>query len=120
MKTKDLIAQLQAADPTGELECCIGNSDVWYVYREIAYWDGCLQVLKRNPDTKYYNVIGGEYRSNGEKVVIRELSLFDAILNDSEVPITYETDYCKRKYEKLIEEERELIRKIDKDIKDGK
>ena len=31
MKIKDLIAALQEADPSGEIECCVGNVDIWYV-----------------------------------------------------------------------------------------
>ena len=120
MKTKELIAALQKADPTGEIDCCVENAAIWTVYRDLAYWDGCLQVLKRNPETKYYNVIGGGFKSSGEKVVIRTLSLYEAILNNSEIPIEYDTDHSRRKYEKLIEDERTLVRKIDQDIKNRK
>jgi hypothetical protein len=120
MKTKDLIAALQKADPTGELVCCVGNASVFYVNRTLSYWDGCLQVLKRDPNKNGYNIIGGEFQSSGEKVVIRELSLYDALLDNSELPITYENDYCKRHYEKYIEEERVSVRQIDKETENNK
>lgn len=90
MKTKDLIKQLQEADPSGEIECCVNNADIHFVNTEPAYYDGCLQVLKRDIDNKYYNIIGAKYVSKGEKVVIRPLSISDAIWEQEDLPIEFE------------------------------
>lgn len=89
MKTKKLIELLQKEDPTGETECCIGNEDIFYVSVEPAYWDGTLQVLIRDEDNKYYNVIGAKYIDSGNKIVIRTLSINDAISEDTNLPVDY-------------------------------
>ncbi len=81
MKTKTLIALLQKADPSGEEECCVGNIDILDVWIEPAYWDGCLQVLKRDENSKGYSVIGAKITSKGKKVVIDTHSIKSAIWN---------------------------------------
>ena len=95
MKTKDLIAALQEEDPSGELECCVGNVDIHFLSTEPAYYDGPLQVLKRDPTTEYYNIIGAEYRRGGMKVQIHTLSIDGAIFNDETTPVTYDCDNTK-------------------------
>lgn len=104
MKTRDLIAALQEADPSGEIECCVGNVDIHFVSREPSYYDGPLQVLKRDSTTEYYNIIGAEYRRSGSKVQIHTLSIDSAIFNDEEMPVTYDSentkDYCGNRVEK--------------------
>lgn len=80
MKTKDLIAALQKEDPTGELECCVGNIDIHFVSQEPAYYDGSLQVLERDMTNQYYNIIGAKFVRSGSKVQIHTLSIEEAIL----------------------------------------
>lgn len=92
MKTKELIRQLQEADPTGETEVCVGNVDIHFVQRLPAYYDGTLQVLERDPTTKYYNIIGGKYKRSGDKVNIHTLSISDAISNS---PQDFVVDYSE-------------------------
>jgi hypothetical protein len=90
MKTKDLIAELQEADPSGELECCVENIDIFTVTTEPAYWDGRLQVLKRDPAKKpYYDLVGGKYTSKGSKVVISPMSITDLLWDDPDAEIDY-------------------------------
>jgi hypothetical protein len=90
MKTKELIRQLRKADPSGEIECCVNNADIHFVNTEPAYYDGCLQVLKRDVNNKYYNIIGAKYTSKGEKVVIRPLSISDAVWEQEDFPVEFE------------------------------
>ena len=52
MKVKDLIKQLQELDPTGEIEVCVGNSDIIDISLFPAYYDGYLQVLKKDLSKK--------------------------------------------------------------------
>ncbi len=52
MKTKELIRQLQREDPSGELECCVDNSDIFFVEHLPAYYDGCLEVLVRDKSSE--------------------------------------------------------------------
>lgn len=48
MKTRILIEMLQKADPSGEAECCIGNTDIHYVDAMPAYYDGRAQIVERD------------------------------------------------------------------------
>jgi hypothetical protein len=90
MKTKDLIAELQEADPSGELEVCVENVDIFAVATEPAYWDGRLQVLKRDPAKKpYFDVIGGKYVTSGHKVVISPMSITDVLWDNPDAEIDY-------------------------------
>jgi hypothetical protein len=104
MKTKELIKMLQEADPTGEEEVSVGNIGVWHVTREPAYWDGCQQVLKLDPDAEYYNVIGAEIRGKGDKIVINDLSIRSAFWNRTDMPVTYDGEYAERNYKEHVEE----------------
>lgn len=89
MKTKVLIELLQKEDPSGEQEVCINNMDIHYVCSEPAYWDGPLQVLERDEECEYYNIIGAKYRRSGVKVNITPLSISDAICNNTDLPVDY-------------------------------
>ncbi len=116
MKTRELIRQLQEIDPTGEIEVCIGNADIWYLETKPAYWDGCLQVLKRDPDkAPYYDICGGEFRGGGTKIDIRSLSIYDAVSSNTDLPVEFDGSYAMKKYEKLIEKEREICEESNED-----
>lgn len=109
MKTKKLIELLQKEDPSGEMECCVGNSDIAGMYIEPAYWDGCMQVLKREEDG---GIVGGKYCSEGAKLVIHPLSIFDAIFDNENLPVEYDSEYSKRHYESRVEEYRKKTNSI--------
>jgi len=87
MKTARLVAALQAADPSGEMNCCVSNEDIISVDAVPAYYDGALQVLVRDEKRDDYNVIGVRITTAGQKVNIRTLSVELAIMNDPEVMI---------------------------------
>ena len=117
MKTKDLIAELQEADPSGELEVCVENVDIFTVTTEPAYWDGRLQVLTRDPAKKpYYDVVGGKYTSKGSKVVISPMSITDLLWNDPDAVIDYSEvgnpDSAER-YRKSDDETRKASRDVE-------
>ncbi len=118
MKTHELVKQLQLADPTGEAECCVGNTDIHFVDAEGAFYDGCLQVLRRNPDSQYYNIVGADYVGSGIKVVIHTLSITDAILNDSEIPVGYIgiSPTTRKYYEDRVEARRQEVRDMEREI----
>ena len=85
MKTRDLILLLESEDPTGEVECCIGNADILSVHTEPAYWDGRLQLLMRDPSQEpYYNIVGAKRTSHGSKIVITPYSIEDYIGDNPE------------------------------------
>lgn len=116
MKTKELIAQLQECDPSGEEEVSVGNHDIHFVEREPAYYDGCLQVLKRNERTDCYNVVGAEIRGQGQKIVIHTLSIRWAILNDNKLPVTFDGEYAQKHYTDRVAEWRKEATDIDAEI----
>ncbi len=114
MKTKELIRRLQKEDPSGELEVSVGNEDIHFVHRAEGYWDGCQQILVRNEEKKYYNIIGGRYNSSKTKVVIRTLSFHDAISNNPSFTVDY-SDLSEQKavsYEQSNEDHRKTVQKI--------
>jgi hypothetical protein len=45
MKTRELIEHLQREDPSGELEVVAGNTPIWFVEQQPAFYDGDLQIL---------------------------------------------------------------------------
>lgn len=112
MKTKELIRQLQKADPSGEIDCCIGNSDIHFVSVNPAHYDGCKQVLIRDEKNPFYNIIGAKVVSDGEKVVLHALSIKSVLWDDPDSPIEY--DECseglyKKGHDNIRKEVREFI-----------
>lgn len=102
MKTKKLIELLQKEDPTGDSEVCVNNSDIFCLEGKPAYWDGCLEILHRNWDCEYYNVTGATVTSEGSKIDIRAMSIEDAVFGDTEMPVTFATDYAKQHYADFV------------------
>lgn len=105
MKTRELIALLQEEDPSGEMDCCIGNCDILDVITEPAYWDGCKQVLVRDNTKECYNVVGAKISSKGHKVVLTAWSVQDALRTDPTLPIEYD-DFSEDNYKEFYEKER--------------
>lgn len=119
MKTKDLIKLLQEADPSGENEVCVGNADIHFVGPEPAYYDGCLQVLKRDPArAPYYDVCGAKYVGDGTKIVIHTLSISSAIFNDEDLPVEFDnmTEQQLEWYKKSVESRRAETRQIHDEV----
>lgn len=118
MKTRELIRQLQETDPSGDLECCVGNADILAVWAEPAYWDGCLQVLVRDPTSQYYNVVGARYQDSGVKVVIQPHSICDALLEDPEMPVDTSAiaRRARERYEAQVAEWRQTMRDINESV----
>lgn len=115
MKSKKLIELLQKEDPTGETEVCIGNEDIYYIENMVAYWDGCLEVLKRDETSEYYNVIGAKYTSSGYKIGLRTLSIFDALLDNQDLPVEVEDSFVKKEMQTQVNMWREEARKWKKE-----
>lgn len=115
MKTKEMIRQLQKADPSGEEEVCVGNSDIHFVELLPAYYDGKLQVLVRDEKTKFYNIVGAKILSSGSKVKIHTLSIKDAIWNNHDLPIDYSdlSEENAARYQQYYDKIREEARDVD-------
>ena len=86
MKTRELIQQLNDADPTGELECCIKNSDISHVDVVPAYYDGTLELLVRDIDNPA-RVRSAIYETSGKKLRICPLSIEDVIFDDPDLVV---------------------------------
>lgn len=98
MKTKELIRKLNKADPSGELDVCVDNIDILFVAAHPAYWDGCQEILIRDPNSKYYNVIGAKITSKGTKIKIHTLSIDDAIFEDPGLPVEFDTHFINEEH----------------------
>ncbi len=117
VKTHELIRQLQEADPSGELECCVGNHDIHFVQRSPANYDGMLQVLVRDPGRKGFQIIAGIIQCQGQKVQIHTLSLQECLFefdNNFSIEIRCDDVSNRKRAEDQIgiwksENERELL-----------
>jgi len=81
MKSSEVIKLLQELDPTGEVEVSVGNVDIMDIGMLPAYYDGILQVLKKDLSKECYNIIGLEFKSEGSKIVISPYDIEDYILD---------------------------------------
>ena len=80
MKTKDLIEQLNKEDPSGELECVVGASDIYFVQRDPMWYDGVPIILLRDKSKEpYYSIKGFKMASAGEKVVLHTMGAEDVL-----------------------------------------
>jgi len=128
MKTKEFIRRLQEADPTGEVECCVGNLDIYFVTQEPSYYDGPLQVLVHDESKrdKEYSVIGAKLLRNSSKIQIHTIGIDDAIFDMSysgkDLPVTIEGDSVDGHYQKMVdkwkEEAKQMIEKFKSDKSD--
>lgn len=90
MKSKELIRLLQEEDPTGEVEVCVHNADIHYIGISAAYWDGKLQVLKRDPaKAPYFDIVGAKYVVSGSKISIYPMSITDLVCEFPDMEIDY-------------------------------
>jgi hypothetical protein len=101
VKTKDLIRQLQKADPSGELECSVHGKDVFFVEQEPGWKDGHYEVLIRDVAQPGYNVIGAKASLKGEKITIHTLSIQDALWDNPDLQV--ECQDANRRVRELVE-----------------
>lgn len=108
MQTKELIAELLRADPTGDGEVCVANKDIHFIKRDPAYYDGCLERLIKNLDG---DVISGRITAVGAKIDIVVKSIEDCILDNPDFPVD-----CSESYTKIVDGWRENSIRINKEI----
>jgi hypothetical protein len=117
MKSKELIRLIQEEDPTGEVEVCIGNADIFSVHTQAAYWDGKLQILKRDPaKAPYYDIVGARYTTKGSKMVITAMSIVDVLSDNPDAEIDYSElgDTTAAHYKEQDDKTRALARHIER------
>ena len=86
MNTRELTEKLSIADPSGELECCIGNSHISHIDVVPAFYDGALEVLvwdKADPS----KIRAAKLETSGKKVRINSLSIEAAIYDNPEMAV---------------------------------
>lgn len=121
MKTKELIAQLQKADPSGELPVCVGNVDIYFVELMGAYYDGHLQQLIHDESLKgkSFSIIGAQVIAQGNKVCIHPYSIEDGIFDDPDFPVEFvggsenSIESYKITFEKWRKESRETEKRME-------
>lgn len=105
-----------------DMEVSVGNVDIFSIHQLPYYWDGCQQVLIRDPKLEpYYDVVGVKYRYHGQKLYINTLSIDDVILDDPDIPVdfselqeSYPTAY--KRYLEYVELKREKSKNINNEI----
>jgi len=108
MKTKELIKRLQDADPSGEIECCVGNQDIYFISQEPSYYDGALQVLIHDEKLrdKCWSIVGAKIiRTSQPKIQIHILSIQDVLFDtedNKDFPVEVIGDSIDGYYTNLI------------------
>lgn len=118
MKTRELIAELQKADPSGEIEVCVGNEPIYVVARGPAYYDGPLGMLIRD-GAQGYDIVGYKFTQDGEKVDIEVMGLDDCILDNADLPVDVSEIQNERIRDRILadaEKQRAHIRRIQAEI----
>jgi len=96
--TKELIKQLQEADPEGKCHVRIHGGSVFSCERKPGYWDGPYEYLEG--DTYVFS-------TRGDKIDIHTLDPGDWIyhhLDDWRENIRIEYDHCDKKHEEKVVE----------------
>lgn len=114
MNTAELIKWLQDADPSGELECVVGNIPILYADKNPAYYDGCYQYLVRD-DKGHFDFSAAEIRGDGEKVQIHTMSIASALWDAPEMPVACVGmgEATQKRYEEYVEEWRKEPREYE-------
>lgn len=125
MKTKDLIAALMEADPSGELEVGDGNADIYFVERQESYYDGSFQQLIRDKSKEpYYCITGCKVWASGQKVKLHLMGCEDVIsnnpdatvdLSDLEARMPVRFAYWQKQVEEWRKETRDIIEKVERE-----
>jgi hypothetical protein len=121
LKTREVIAALQKADPTGELEVVADGQPIYVVERLPAYYDGSLHMLVQNKAMQCFNIVGYKITNEGEKVRLHLISLEGLLFDDPEMPVDLSEMLegpAKERYQKQIEEWRQDGRTADEPKKD--
>lgn len=107
MTTRELIAELQKMDPSGETQVCVGNHAIWYLDDVQFYYDGTLQMLELYDNGRPKSA---RFASDGRKIRIRTLSIENAIWDNPDMPVAgggeYEQESVRKwRIERLADDE---------------
>ena len=116
MKTAKLIELLQKADPTGEEECCVGNSPIVDAISLPSYYDGYKQTLIENEQGE---IIAAKYSTIGRKISLYFMSIIDVLLDKPDLPVDYseiENEQSQLQYKNRVEKERLFVYNLNCEI----
>ncbi|MFA6049890.1 MAG: hypothetical protein WC761_01715 [Candidatus Paceibacterota bacterium] len=87
MKTRDLIALLQAADPGGDAEVCVSNEDIIEVSSTMpGYYDGTFMKVHTDDTQRNGNNLWGitsvEMGASLPKIKLRTMGMKDAFIEN--------------------------------------
>lgn len=121
MKTKELIRLLNIEDPSGDMEVCVENIDIFYIETLPSYYDGPQEILIRDSKLEpYYDITGGIINYKGKKIVIKTLSLESVVFEDPTAPIEIKGIGDKSRIRKKINKWKEESLKWQKTKKEMK
>lgn len=104
MKVKELIAELNKLDPTGETHV----EGLWYVDMVEAYWDGtCLRTI--GPNTV-------EYNNEGYKVRIHKIDVLDALEAGFEIQLNVNNEHTKARLLEYVLQQKEMLERIQMEV----
>ena len=115
MKSKKLIEELQRIDPSGEMEVCVHNEDIYFIEKQPAYYDGGFQVLIKDGD----NIKGIKYVIDGSKIKLHLFDLEYRIIDDPDFPVEIPDagNYLTKCFKERVENFRKESKEINKEIK---
>lgn len=117
MKTKELIRQLQKEDPSGELDVCVGNVDIYFVEKLPGWYDGCQQIFIRDEDGY---IVKAKYNSKIDKIKIHITSIEDLLLDYPDMVVDCKNVHNEKYYEQCVREWRKEAKDILNDIQNNK
>jgi hypothetical protein len=104
MKSKELIRLLQEADPSGEGHVVVDNKDIFFLEWKPGYWDGRYTVLVRDEKKKpWYDIVGAEYRSDGDKLNVNTMDWEDVLLDNPDAPIKVVDTFVEKRMQKAVD-----------------
>ena len=94
-----------------DIEVTVDGIDIYSLELLPYYYDGKQEILIRDDSSPYYNVIGAKWQGKGSKIVIKTLSIEEALGYNLELPIDFSelTDQEKKRYEYNVEKWKEEI-----------
>ena len=117
MKSSEIIKKIQEIDPTGEMEVCIENEDIFMIQQKPAYWNGRLQRLIWNEN----RITGAEILQTGNKICITPLGIEELVYTYPDIPINLSdlAPQTRKSWLDSITQWRETARKLEKEVNAG-
>jgi len=125
MTTRELIAELQRQDPSGDVPVVVDNKEVYTVECMAAYWDGVAQLHVVDEAAKpYWHIKGMRVTTKGHKVRLSTIGVEDFIENIPDGLVEFDFSYSDdaqraeiiREWQSRVETWRAEVKQIIADI----